>query len=283
MSPVIVVCVIWFSTVVLLGAVAVALANQVRSGAVRRALATRASRAAAASVGSIGRIGTGVIIGLAGWSTVIVVGWIMGIAARNLEGPVDRPAFHWWQTNHLSGKWHDTWWTLTKIGSPQVIQMATVIGMVVLTALYAGRRFWWTPAVLLPMSYVAEFFAQQILKYVAHRGHPPTALGSFPSGGMARVIIVYGLIIYFLIMRLAPGHRRIWAAGGALLAVAASIQAYARLNNLEHWTTDVIAGAVFGTMLLVTFVLVHRAITIAASAAGVPATQPSRQPEPALV
>jgi hypothetical protein len=38
------------------------------------------------------------------------------------------------------------------------------------------------------------------------------------------------------------------------VAFAVSVQAYARMNNQEHWLTDVAGGIVFGWMLLATAV-----------------------------
>ena len=48
-----------------------------------------------------------------------------------------------------------------------------------------------------------------------------------------------------------PRSRRMWVAGWGLVACLVSIQAYARIYNLEHWLTDVLGGILFGTVLLV--------------------------------
>ena len=53
----------------------------------------------------------------------------------------------------------------------------------------------------------------------------------------------------------------------ALLALAASIQAFARINNLEHWMTDVIGGAIYGLLLLLLMITAHAALTRAVSTA----------------
>jgi hypothetical protein len=44
--------------------------------------------------------------------------------------------------------------------------------------------------------------------------------------------------------------KRAWVAGWCVLACLVSIQAYARLYNLEHWSTDVAGGVLFGLLLL---------------------------------
>jgi membrane-associated phospholipid phosphatase len=126
---------------------------------------------------------------------------------------------------------------------------------VVLLALYFRLPYRWLPSVLLVLAYFATKYAQTIVKATVNRGHPPTSLGTWPSGGVSRVIVIYGLIVFFLIVRFRPRDRRLWFAGATLIAVLATIQAYARIYNLEHWITDVIGGFLFGPMLLLTMIL----------------------------
>lgn len=260
MSAVIVVFVVWFAIVAVLGAVVIAAAPRITAPAWWRRVRTRGTAAIEASVGSVGRIATALALAFAMWSVTIIVGWILGRAAFGLQSPLDWPAFHWWQQRHLSGSWHDAWWKLTNVGSPKITQILTVAFAVIFAIVYWGRRSWWAPSVTLLVGYQAEKFSQIILKYTVHRGHPPTTLGTYPSGGMGRLELVYGLIIFFAIRRFEPVPPRVWAAGWTLLAIFASIQAYARLNNLEHWTTDVIGGAVFGLLLLAMMTLAYVAL-----------------------
>ena len=65
------------------------------------------------------------------------------------------------------------------------------------------------------------------------------------------MIVVYGLIVFFLLRRFDAGPR-IVALGISVVAFAETLQAYARLYNLEHWSTDVLAGFVFGVLLIST-------------------------------
>ncbi|HET6876612.1 MAG TPA: hypothetical protein VFH38_03705 [Jatrophihabitans sp.] len=263
MADVIVVFLVWFAVVALLCAVAIARADRWRAPRWAHSLGARLAAYGRGSVATIGRPATGIVVALAGWSVVIIAGWLLGVAAHRLQNAVDWPCFHWWQDHYLTGSWHRVWWTLTNIGSPTVTQILTVAGAVLLAALYYGKPQWWAPPIILLVSYLAEKYSQTILKLVVNRGHPPTTHGTWPSGGMGRLIDVYGLIIYFVILRFWPHSRRAWAYGGSFLALAASVQAYARLNNLEHWTTDVVGGAVYGLLLLLTFVLAHRALMAA--------------------
>jgi hypothetical protein len=163
------------------------------------------------------------------------------------------------------------WWKLTNVGAPRVTQGLALGGALLTVVLYAKRPRWWAPGVTLILGYLAERYSQIILKLVVHRDHPPTTQGVWPSGGMARVLVVYGLIIYFVVKRFWPDSPRMWAAGWSLLAVCASVQAYARLNNLEHWTTDVIGGALYGLLLLATMISAYSAFDHVEGIADTPA------------
>lgn len=250
MSAVIVVFLIWFGVVAVAGFAAVLTAPRRQTPRWFERARTKYYASIDAAIPPAGRLLTAVGVLLALWSAVIIIGLIMGIIAHRLQGAIDEPAFRWWDSHHLHGTWYTVWWKLTDIGMPRLTQGLALAGAVVFTVLYRRRAYWWAPGVTMIVGYVAEKYSQQILKTVINRGHPPTAGGTYPSGGMGRVIDVYGLIIFFVVLYFWPRSRRAWAAGGWLLAVCASIQAYARLNNLEHWTTDVVAGGIYGVMLL---------------------------------
>jgi len=250
MSPVVIVFLIWSAVIAVLGVAAIAVAPRLTAPRWLRDARRRASGAIDASAAVLGRVGTSAALALAMWSVVIILGWVLGIAARHLQHSVDWPAFHWWQNHHLGGTWSDIWRKLTNIGDPKLTFVLALCGAVFTALIYWRRPFWWVPGVTLILGYVAEKYSQVILKLVVHRGHPPTTHGTWPSGGMARVLLVYGLIIYFIVRRFWPDSPRMWAAGWSLLAVCASVEAYARLNNLEHWTTDVVGGALYGLLLL---------------------------------
>ncbi len=129
------------------------------------------------------------------------------------------------------------------------------------------------------LGYAAEKYSQMILKSVIHRGHPPTAGGSWPSGGMGRLTDVYGLVIFFVIWYFWPRTPRAWAAGVSLLLVLMSIQAYARINNLEHWTTDVVGGAIYGLMLLAMMIIGYLTLARPARARAAQAAGGRSQPD----
>jgi len=252
LSAVIVVFVIWFAALAVAAFAAIASADRLHTPRWVDRTRTRYYAAVDGSMGAVGRIPTAVTVFLAGWAALIIIGCLLGEGAHRLQGVIDEPAFNWWQSHHLSGTWSDVWWQLTNIGKPRLDQGIALGAALVFAVLYAqrGKRFWWAPSVTMIVGYAAEKYGQMIVKGVVNRGHPPTAGGSWPSGGMARTIIVYGLIFFFLIMLYAPTSKRAWAIGASMLALCMSIQAYARINNLEHWITDVIGGGIWGLLLL---------------------------------
>lgn len=150
---------------------------------------------------------------------------------------------------------------------------------IVFSVLYRKRPYWWAPGVTMILGYAAEKYSQMILKSVIHRGHPPTAGGSWPSGGMGRLTDVYGLVIFFVIWYFWPRTPRAWAAGVSLLLVLMSIQAYARINNLEHWTTDVVGGAIYGLMLLAMMIIGYLTLARPARARAAQAAGGRSQPD----
>lgn len=260
MSAVVLVFFVWFALVAAIGAFAIATAPQVRAPDWLRTVRIRVSNAMDATNAAVGRGTTAIVLWLAGWSFIIIVGWWLGLAAHRLQSTIDWPAFHWWQHHHLGGSWSRFWWTLTDIGAPRVTQGMALGGAMLVAILYARRPLWWAPSIVLILGYLAEKYSQIILKSVVHRGHPPTTHGTWPSGGMGRLLVVYGLLFYFVVRRFWPHSPRAWAAAWTLLALCASAQAYARLNNLEHWTTDVAGGAIYGLMLLGMMLLGYSAL-----------------------
>lgn len=222
----------------------------------------------------LGRITVAAITLLAGSGGIIAVLWSLGWPVKIFETRVDHPIFEWFQQRQDEG-WGKIWRVITNIGSLDLTQALTVIGAVALAALYAKRR-WWVPLGILPVAYVLEKTMQDLLLLVVDRGHPPTTLGSFPSGGCARVILIYGLIAFFLLRRFDAGPR-LTALGVALVAFAETLQAYARIVNLEHWFTDVVAGVVFGVLLIST--CIAAALVLDRNAPDVPAPRRERASE----
>lgn len=241
--------------VCVLGLVAVVTAPRWRTPTWLRRVSGRVAVVVEVSVSQVGRLLTASVVVLAGGGLIVAVLWLVGWPIKLTKQVVDVPVFQWWASNSAEAPqwWSRTWLTLTNIGGLNETQLLTVLFAVGLAVVWRRGR-WWIPLVVLPIGYVSEKTLQDLLELVVNRGHPPTTLGSFPSGGCARVVLVYGLIVFLLLWGVRPQDRRVWAAGAAFVAVCATIQAYARTVNLEHWITDVAAGLLFGLMLLATMI-----------------------------
>lgn len=213
-----------------------------------------------------GRLGAALLIALAGSGFIMWFMWGVGEVVQALEPVVDHPAFSWVEENRVGGAWDKIWLTLTNIGSLQVTQTLTVAASIGLAALWRHRR-WWVPLVVLPLAYTMEKVLQDVLNGMVDRGHPPTTLGSFPSGGCARVIVVYGLIAFFT-LRWRGASAKGWQMGLGVVLLLATVQAYARTYNLEHWITDVFGGLLFGILLLATMVAISAALDVEPSELG---------------
>lgn len=201
------------------------------------------------AAGEWGAVVPAVVALLAGAAGILAVEWVVGLGAHALQRSVDWPVFRWIQA-HQSPSWTDVWWKLTQIGSPTVTQWLVIAGAIVLTLLWR-KQAWWLPVAALVIGYGLEKYGQIVLQLVVHRGHPPTTLGTFPSGGCARVLVVYGLVAFFVARWYRGGRsRRAWTLAAGLVGLAITVQAYARLNNLEHWFTDVLGGTLYGCLLL---------------------------------
>jgi membrane-associated phospholipid phosphatase len=198
--------------------------------------------AVAARVGS--RRGALLVSG-AGVFAVLVAGYLLGKVLALFEQSADVPLFRWAQGSQAG------WWTsvnqvLTQMGGRLEGKSVAVLAAVVFAVLI--RPFWVGP-VLLGGAYATERALQQVLAELVDRGHPPTTLGTYPSGGCARIVAIYGTVA--LLLTVAGGITRRWRiAAWTAVALAASIEGYTRIYLLKHWATDVLGGWLFGAMVL---------------------------------
>jgi membrane-associated phospholipid phosphatase len=106
---------------------------------------------------------------------------------------------------------------------------------------------------------LVEKYQQSMLATIVDRGHPPTTLGTYPSGGCARLISIYGVIL-FLVLELTRAGRRTRTLTWTLLWTAAFIEGYSRWYLNKHWVTDVLGGWFYGGLLLAVAVFAGRAL-----------------------
>lgn len=197
-----------------------------------------------------GAIGGAVLVAIVGWVVVTCVGLALGFLAKALEDSVDKPTFRW-----ISPRVHDNAFTrlnekLTYMGNNPIVQIVVLVAVIVLVCAY--KRRWWIPIVGIGGAYFGEHYLQKLLARVVHRGHPPTSAGTFPSGGVGRILAVYGAIIVLVII-LQPALSRAWKAGlWTGVATAAVIECFTRVYLSKHWLTDAVFGLPFGALLLLT-------------------------------
>jgi membrane-associated phospholipid phosphatase len=234
--------------------------------------ADRLRAAVAGLTDALGRAGAALVVLLAGCAAVVTICWPLGEALSRLEPAVDHPVF-----DHVHARRADTWADInsfvTAMGDRYPLKWVTVVAAVGFAIAWRRRR-WWIPLVAMPLQFVVEQYTQEILALTVDRGHPPTDLGTYPSGGCARVLLTFGTIAVLAGLTWnIPRRGRIAIA--TALAVLTSVEGYTRIYAERHWLTDVIGGWVFGTLLLgvvalAVFVAEGRARPPARSAPAVP-------------
>ena len=201
---------------------------------------------------AFGRICGCVLVLAAGTGVIIAVCWPVGYAARNFDNP-DHAVYRW-VARHQTHWLQSAMRLLTEMSNNRQSQVVGGAAMVILTVVWLRHRRGLavlTPAVLVITAYEIEHQLQHTLKLLAHRtGHNPVGLGSFPSGGVARLMSIYGLIIYLVLRRFGKTRSKAAVVAWTLLAAATFTEAYSRLYLGKHWISDIFGGLVFGAILL---------------------------------
>lgn len=225
----------------------------------------------AAAAHRFGRVGGTLLVLVVGYAITVAVGLGLGFLAKNLQSSVDVPVFHWVHSRVSGGSEFTTANAkLTYLGNNPITQLAAFVSAIVLG--FAYRRRWWLPVGALALALLGEKYAQKFLGHVVDRGHPPTTLGTYPSGGVGRVLAIYGTVV-ILVLLLQPQLSRAWRAGlWTGVATAAVVEAYTRVYLSKHWFTDAAFGLVFGALLLLTTAAAVRAAAGRTEPAGTSAT-----------
>ncbi len=205
---------------------------------------------------------------IAGVGTVAAFGvmCLLGLLVVYHGLAIDRPVLHW-VTGHQVHAMAALMNRLTKIGDTWTAWGAAAAAAVCLAGTWRTKR--WVPPVALASAIFLDHYATQALRHVFHRLGPPTSpLGTYPSGGVDRCIVFYGLIAY-LLWREFSGQQRtaIWA--GAVVAALGFNEAYSRVYLSLHWFTDALSGLVYGILLLAAFVVAVRSVAGRTAAVGV--------------
>jgi membrane-associated phospholipid phosphatase len=212
---------------------------------VRGRLAARVREAVAGLVATLGRPAAALVVLLASAAAVVVVFWPLGVLCHRLEDTIDWPVWSW-ITDRRNPSFEDVNWFYTALGDRYPLKWVTVVGALVFAVLW--RRRFWIPLIAIPLAFVLEQYVQAIVSGMVNRGHPPTGLGSYPSGGVARIDMTIGALALFAALTWRLRRGGMVALATVVLTLAAA-EGYSRLYVQKHWITDVLAGYLFGPAL----------------------------------
>ena len=140
-------------------------------------------------------VGIGVVTG-AGGALAYKVMELLGPAVIN-HGPVIDEPIYYWTADHQVKWWSDVMERLTKIGNSQPTWGAAGAAAATLAVAWPRRK--WVPPAALGTAFVVEKCVTLALRRRFSRPGPPSSpLGTYPSGGVDRVVYLYGLIAYLL-------------------------------------------------------------------------------------
>ncbi|TMR01693.1 phosphatase PAP2 family protein [Actinomadura soli] len=209
---------------------------------------------------TLGPAGSFVVFLGAGTFLVTAVCLPLGELSQRLLKAHDVPMFDLVQRTMRPGAWTDAMEFLTQSGNVWQTRYAGLAGAVVLTLVAVRtRRRPWVPALLIGTIILVERFQQSALAALVDRGHPPTTLGTYPSGGCARLISIYGVIVLIALSYLRAGPRARAVVWGAFAAFA-FWEGYTRWYLSKHWVTDVYGGWIYGYLLLAVAVFAGRSL-----------------------
>jgi membrane-associated phospholipid phosphatase len=221
-----------------------------------QALLGRLGRVRDSCVTELGRYGGAIAVLLASAAAAVILCWPFGRFARRYKPNLDAP-FLRWTKSHVSyaGAWHHLNEVLTRMGDRSVIKVIAVVAAVVFAVLWAHRGFW-IPPLILAAALGFEKFGQAALAKVVDRQPTPQLpdLGTFPSGGCARLIVTYGIIFYLVLLTWPSISRRWRIAGFTAVAVLAWVEGYTRIYLIKHWGLDVVGGWLYGTFMLIAMI-----------------------------
>jgi membrane-associated phospholipid phosphatase len=191
-------------------------------------------------------VGLGVITA-AGGALAYKVMELLGPAVIS-QGPViDEPIYRW-TVDHQVKSWGAVMERLTKIGNSQTSWGATGTAAVALAVTWPRRK--WVPPAAIGAAVVVERRVTVALRRRFGRPGPPSSPGgTYPSGGVDRVVYYYGLIAYLLWREFSGSPQgKAWAVGA--VAALSFNEAYSREYLSKHWFSDILSGLLYGAILL---------------------------------
>lgn len=230
--------------------------------------------------GTLGPVGAFAVLYGAGMFALTAGGLALGEIVQRIEGPVDRAVFDLMEDRY-DRQWAEPIELVGRLGNVWQTRFVALAAMVVLTGFALWRRERaWVPALLISTSVLVQKFDQAALAKVVDRGHPPTTLGTYPSGGCARVLVIYGTIMFLTLTYIRAG-RVVRMTGWSVIVTLAYVEGFTRTYLNKHWVTDVMGGwAVGGAMLLITVFAARVLLDARRMAVDAPSAPIRSRPEP---
>lgn len=198
---------------------------------------------------ALGPVGAFYAVVLVSVVPLILLCWPLGALTRHKPlSTINERVLHAYD----SGRAH--WMTsamklLTQMGNWYQIVTVAVVAAVILALVSRSRR--WVPPLIIFTTLLGERYLQKVLTNITKVGHPPTNLGTYPSGGVARLVAIYG-IVGFVALRILLGRSQRARTGGLwLLALLTWIEIYSRVYLQKHWMFDTPGGLLLGGGILV--------------------------------
>ena len=126
----------------------------------------------------------------------------LGKLVERFQG-FDTRAWNWFVDHRVQG-WYDLMGTVTQLGNSW-LNRGVAVG-VLLTLVVVVRQRWLTAVALTAMLFAAHYMVV-LTTSVIDRTPPPGSGGTYPSGGCARVIAIYGLVAFVLLRETNAGRR----------------------------------------------------------------------------
>lgn len=146
---------------------------------------------------------------------------------------------------------------ITEFGSREFLIPFTIVVAILFLVLY--RNFW--PSVIFAGGTLCSHLLNQLIKHIVGRERPSlleeaNALGnSFPSGHAMTTVVCYGLVFYFVSKKM-KSKIATWFLGTATILFVLLIGLSRFFINV-HYITDVVAGFLFGFILLFVFIYLY--------------------------